>query len=159
MKPKHKSRPKKVGKTVLKEIDDKLQEFLLDIERDTNNTDIIGGLVPQEISTSIHVDMLNHRTCHSSKLKVNSRGGEEGENGVGSSSDCYATGFRFPETDIIDLMSPSPSVRARGVSECQDVKCIEVELSESDNDVSSEHARKARELRLFIARIGDRFLD
>ncbi|XP_073031045.1 single-strand DNA endonuclease 1 [Primulina eburnea] len=155
-KPKHKSRPKKVGKTVLKEINDKLRELLLDSERHTNNTDILGGLVPEEISTSTRVDMLDPRTCHGSKLKVNSRGGEEGKNGVSSSSDCYATGLSFPETEIIDLMSPSPSVRARGISECQDVKCIDVELIESDNDVSPEHARKARELRLFIARIGNR---
>ncbi|XP_073118442.1 single-strand DNA endonuclease 1 isoform X2 [Henckelia pumila] len=152
-KPKHKS---KVEKTVLKEIDDKLQELLLDIERDTNNLYIIGGLVPEEISTSFQVDMLDQITRHSSKLKVNSRGGE-GDNGVRSSSDSYATGLSFPEKEINDLMSSSPSVLARGVSEYRDVKCVDVvELSESDNDVSPEHARKARELRLFIARIGDR---
>lgn len=58
--------------------------------------------------------------------------------------------------EFVDLLSPSPAICTRPVSKCREV-CQEqidvIDLSESENDVSPEHARKARELRLFIAHI------
>ncbi|CAH1413848.1 unnamed protein product [Lactuca virosa] len=55
------------------------------------------------------------------------------------------------ETEIIDLLSPLSVVcsRKHGGGGGVDV----VELSESETEVSPEHARKARELRLFVASI------
>ncbi|XP_020115219.1 flap endonuclease GEN-like 2 isoform X2 [Ananas comosus] len=56
---------------------------------------------------------------------------------------------------VIDLSSPSPPLHACKVAKCQkttgqNVDVIEVYESERESEVSSEHARKARELRLFI---------
>nr|CAD1821037.1 unnamed protein product [Ananas comosus var. bracteatus] len=55
---------------------------------------------------------------------------------------------------VIDLSSPSPPLHACKVAKCQKTTgqnvVIEVYESESESEVSSEHARKARELRLFI---------
>lgn len=68
----------------------------------------------------------------------------------------YPTGSRAATTEVIDLLSPSPSVPSRMVSNCQraSVDCIEmIDLSESEIEASPEHAKKARELRLFLASI------
>ncbi|KAA8533741.1 hypothetical protein F0562_031258 [Nyssa sinensis] len=69
---------------------------------------------------------------------------------------CCATGSSVVEAEVIDLLSPSPPVRAHNVSKYQqaNVQCIDViDLSESETDISPEHARKARELRMFLASI------
>lgn len=61
------------------------------------------------------------------------------------------------ETEVIDLLTPSPPLRhCNKVTGCQQhirqwVDAID--LSESENEASPEHERKARELRLFIASI------
>ncbi|PON64694.1 XPG/Rad2 endonuclease [Parasponia andersonii] len=64
------------------------------------------------------------------------------------------------ENEIIDLLSPSPPRLARTLLTKQEenasVKVVDViELSESETEMSPEHHRKAKELRLFIASIKD----
>ncbi|KAF6149006.1 hypothetical protein GIB67_009625 [Kingdonia uniflora] len=60
-------------------------------------------------------------------------------------------------TEVVDLLSPSPPIRARKVSKPQETvisRMIDIiDLSESEPEMSPEHARKARELRLFISSI------
>ncbi|KAK9103350.1 hypothetical protein Sjap_020604 [Stephania japonica] len=58
------------------------------------------------------------------------------------------------ELEVIDLLSPSPSIRSREVFDLEKTigKRIEVvDLCESETEASPEHARKMREVRMFIA--------
>ncbi|CAN7110732.1 unnamed protein product [Brassica rapa subsp. narinosa] len=91
-----------------------------------------------------------------------------GKFGVGSSSYSF-----YPETEVIDLISPCPEARSRNVSrsyqeqKSQEQKCLHhklenvIELSDSetddddddDDDDDGEHCRKARELRMFLQNI------
>ncbi|CAO2838872.1 unnamed protein product [Amaranthus hypochondriacus] len=60
------------------------------------------------------------------------------------------------ETDVIDLSSPSPVPSTRYVSKCQGNNGGQInviDLSDSDMEISPEHDRKARELRVFLASI------
>ena len=56
------------------------------------------------------------------------------------------------ETDIVDLLSPFSAVCPMKHRDA-DV----IELSELETDVSPEHTKKARELRLFVAKIRTEF--
>ncbi|CAI9771906.1 unnamed protein product [Fraxinus pennsylvanica] len=140
------SKPKKVEtRADIKEINQKLQKLLLEIDQKncpTYNAVSLGRSVLEETFTS-------------TKSKSNSR--SEGRNNGKSSISCfYSTASSDSTTEIIDLTSPAPPVRAIGVSSCHDMKCMDViELSESENDMSPEHTIKARELRLFISSIRD----
>ncbi|GFP82202.1 flap endonuclease gen-like 2 [Phtheirospermum japonicum] len=147
-KPTHRSKPRKVDKgdnTKDIDIDRKLQELLLDIERDsgtmTNNNNN---------NNNVHVGMDYKKTPLNSESESKNRGSSSSF-GHSSSSGSTSVG-----TDIIDLTSPPPRVHAREVSKCQVARCADViDLSDTENDVSPEHARKARELRLFLANIRD----
>lgn len=89
--------------------------------------------------------------------------------GVGPSSYSF-----YPETEVIDLISPCPEARSRNVSrryqeqKSHEQKCLDhklenvIELSDSetdddggddDDDDDGEHCRKARELRMFLENI------
>ncbi|CAA2977720.1 flap endonuclease GEN-like 2 isoform X1 [Olea europaea subsp. europaea] len=141
------SRPKKVEtRADMKEIDQKLEKLLLEIEQKNtpmHNAVSLGGSVLEE-------------TCTGTKSKSNSGRSQERNNGESSMSGFYSTASSDSTAEIIDLTSPAPPVRAIGVSPCQDMKCTDViELSESENDMSPEHTVKARELRLFISSIRD----
>ncbi|KAL3834448.1 hypothetical protein ACJIZ3_009184 [Penstemon smallii] len=156
-----KSNPKKVNNKSedLEEIDKKLQELILDIERESNattNAAVLETLAPKKVGTFTDFSSFDQRKT---ELESSSQIIEESNNRGSSSSGCYLSSSSTSlETEIIDLLSPSPLVqRARVVSECREMRSIEViDLSESDNDdVSPEHAKKARELRLFIANVRD----
>ncbi|KAL9237298.1 hypothetical protein vseg_011865 [Gypsophila vaccaria] len=57
--------------------------------------------------------------------------------------------------DVIDLLSPSPELTTRFVSKCQgnpDLVNV-IDLCDSDMEISPEHAKKTRDLRLFLASI------
>ncbi|KAL6533140.1 hypothetical protein OROMI_027252 [Orobanche minor] len=146
-KPTHRSRPKKVAE--MKDVDKKLQELLLDIERDNNAV----------INNNVHVNMDYQRIRHlNSESETDTMEGEGSENRGSSSSVGYSSiGSRSTgTTDIIDLTSPPPRVDMREVSKRQVTRCMDViELSDTEYDASPEHARKVRELRLFIANIRD----
>lgn len=152
-------RPKKVqnGKSV-EEVEHKLQQLLIDIEKEstTKRFDFLTkGPVLEEASAQMQDDPTQQELNLEAKLDSKTRKATD----LGCSS---TAALSFCETEVIDLMSPSPLVNARYVSKsskCKEVdvmKCIDViDLAESENEISPEHARKARELRLFIASIKD----
>ncbi|KAK4385006.1 Flap endonuclease GEN-like 2 [Sesamum angolense] len=128
------SRPTKADKRAaeMKEIEEKLQKLLLEIEKEsTTASNAVSLVVPL------------------------SRDGNDSSNRGSSASGFYSTASASLETEIIDLVSPPPRVHTHEVLKCQEVRNIDViELSDTD-DASPEHARKARELRLFMASIRD----
>lgn len=71
------------------------------------------------------------------------------------SVDCQSDLPISMETDFIDLLSPSPVLNTRYVSKCQgNIEQLNViDLSDSDMEISPDHAKKARELRLFLTSI------
>lgn len=71
---------------------------------------------------------------------------------------CHITASSEHKAEVIDLLSPSPQMRppCLNVSKCQgaNVPSVDViDLSDSENEASPEHTRKARELRLFLTNI------
>ncbi|KAL6541592.1 hypothetical protein OROGR_011078 [Orobanche gracilis] len=147
-KPTHRSRQKKVAE--INDVDQKLQELLLDIERDNNAV----------INNNVRVNTNYQRIRQiNSESETDTVEGEGSENRGSSSSVGYSSvGSRSTgtTTDIIDLTSPPPQVDTREVSKRQVTRCVDViELSDTEYDGSPEHARKAREFRLFIANIRD----
>ncbi|KAL0299505.1 UNVERIFIED_CONTAM: Flap endonuclease GEN-like 2 [Sesamum radiatum] len=154
------SRPMKADKRAaeMKEIEEKLQKLLLEIEQESitaSNAVSLGALMPQKIPTNVHVDLDDRRLCLNAEVVPMSREGNDSSNRGSSGSGFYSTASASLETEIIDLVSPPPRVHTHEVLKCQEVRNIDViELSDTD-DASPEHARKARELRLFMASIRD----
>ncbi|KAG5558552.1 hypothetical protein RHGRI_008482 [Rhododendron griersonianum] len=148
-----KPKPKKSeNRAPLKEIDLKLQNLLLDIELESNARQK-ASLTMEAKSTNgntvIKVDQMK-QNLHLLPTEL------EGKVERNNVSGRYPMGSRAATTEVIDLLSPSPSVPSRMVSKCQraSVDCIEmIDLSESEIEASPEHAKKARELRLFLASI------
>ncbi|KAK4431508.1 Flap endonuclease GEN-like 2 [Sesamum alatum] len=154
------SRPKKADKRAaeMKEIDEKLQKLLLDIEQEsttTSNAVSLGALLPQKIPTNAHVDLDDRQSHLNAESVRSSREGNGSSNRGSSGSGFCSTASISLQTEIIDLVSPPPRVHTNQVLKCQEARNIDViELSDTD-DASPEHARKARELRLFMASIRD----
>ncbi|GLT74790.1 hypothetical protein SLA2020_465650 [Shorea laevis] len=147
-----KSGPKKSeSKTSMAAIDKKLQDLLLDIELGSNpipipsradvadnitpaavfnfkNQDPLVGLDIEEDSMDRRVTMSRQPSCPSDK-----------------------------KDEVIDLLSPSPlhSHHASRFPEVNDQNISVIDLSDSEMDISPEHERKARKLRLFLAKIRD----
>ncbi|CAK9160962.1 unnamed protein product [Ilex paraguariensis] len=143
-------RPKKSeNKVSANEIDLKLQKLLLVVEQESTaicNVPSSRGTISEKTSNVTHNDLMNEAVVLN----------PESENNIkrNATTGCSSTTSIVAETEIIDLMSPSPTIHARGVSKCQEPRCTDViDLSESEPDTSPEHARKARELRLFLASI------
>ncbi|XP_030933931.1 flap endonuclease GEN-like 2 isoform X2 [Quercus lobata] len=144
-----KTRTKKSEKgSSVTEIDLKLQRLLLDIELESSSVHNASFSSNVEISESRtaapEVDLTNQDLWHDPK----------------SSDDisCNEVGPSTAKSEVIDLLSPSPPRQSRIVSKFpkSNGQCIDViDLSESETDVSPEHKRKARELRLFLASIRD----
>ena len=53
--------------------------------------------------------------------------------------------------EVIDLLSPSPAIQTCKFRQGNCEKIDVIDLSDTENDQSPEHERKARELRLFLA--------
>ena len=144
-----KTRPNKSEKgSSVTEIDLKLQRLLLDIELESSSVHNASFSSNVEISESYtaapEVDLTNQDLWLDPK----------------SSDDisCNEVGPSTAKSEVIDLLSPSPPRQSRIVSKFpkSNGQCIDViDLSESETDVSPEHERKARELRLFLASIRD----
>ncbi|KAK4571668.1 hypothetical protein RGQ29_030184 [Quercus rubra] len=144
-----KTRPNKSEKgSSVTEIDLKLQRLLLDIELESSSVHNASFSSNVEISESHtaapEVDLTNQDLWLDPK----------------SSDDisCNEVGPSTAKSEVIDLLSPSPPRQSRIVSKFpkSNGQCIDViDLSESETDVSPEHERKARELRLFLASIRD----
>ncbi|KAL3524261.1 hypothetical protein ACH5RR_017095 [Cinchona calisaya] len=177
-------RPKKLGTVPsIDEIGVKLQKLLLDIENESKTTDAAslsgGWSILEKTDDLAQADLTNNELnlkyeCEAASLsggwsilektgditqadltkELNLKGELESEAGRMTAVGCSSAAPSRSETEVIDLLSPSP-LRAHDVSKCQ-AKCIEIiELSESENEISPDHARKARELRSFIATIKD----
>lgn len=70
---------------------------------------------------------------------------------------CHPTGATIAQSEIIDLSSPSPMCN-RNVSRNVEMNYQHsnvLNLSDSETERSPEHEKKARDLRLFLARIRD----
>ncbi|XVF53625.1 hypothetical protein PTKIN_Ptkin05aG0113500 [Pterospermum kingtungense] len=146
------SRPKKSEKdSSVAEIDLKLQDLLLDIELGSKS----GHMASREvISDKTTIATEDNFFNQNPPVILES----EGKSDSKAAMLCPQTGATAPEHEVIDLLSPSPQVHFRNVSRVtqmnsQDISVID--LSDSETERSPEHARKARELRLFLARIRD----
>lgn len=143
------ARPKKSGNEAsMAEIDQRLQNLLLDIEsKSSRNTTFT---CPSLASST---DISGHNTDVLETIPVLDKERK-------SSNEEGSTGAKY-ENEIIDLLSPSPPrLRLSLSSNKQQVKPSPkvvnvIELSDSETDMSPEHQRKARELRLFLASVRD----
>lgn len=155
------SRPRKPeNPQLLGQIDQKLQDLLLEIDRETSTTNDATSLcrsVPEDDDDIAHIQVVDtgkqsHYTWNSNCVK---KGGDF-TYGITSFQESNISQVSS-EDEVIDLTSPPPLQHASGNSKHLEgnVQCIDlVELSDSDNDMfSPEHTRRARELRMFIARI------
>ncbi|XP_011048698.1 PREDICTED: flap endonuclease GEN-like 2 isoform X3 [Populus euphratica] len=140
---KRKPGSKKSGnRLAMAEIDLRLQTLLLDIESGSNTA--CSTSLSSKAATS--EDMTTSTAANHTKL--------DPHNAVCRAALSTETG----QYEIIDLWSPSPVARTHTVSRCQrvnDQHSEVIDLSESENEMSPEHARKARALRLFIASMRD----
>ncbi|KAJ4843189.1 hypothetical protein Tsubulata_008106 [Turnera subulata] len=131
-------------------IDSELQKLLLDINNtggdSTFGADFPARPVISDMTTDLVVDsrnQCNSRTSSSSDSNLNI---------------TYSGTKSIAEHEVIDLLSPSPLRRPLSVlkrQELNDLPISTVDLSDSENEMSPEHMKKARELRLFIASIKD----
>lgn len=130
------------------EIDVKLQKLLLDIENKSKTTaSLSGGAILEKTGALTQADLTNQEL----QLKGELESEAVRITAVGS------VAASLSENQVIDLTSPSP-INARWVSKLQgsNVDCIHIiESSDSENEISPDHARKAEELRLFIAGVKD----
>lgn len=180
-KPTRKPRQKK--QEDMKEIDKKLQELLIDIDKEstasTTSTSLRGTLPERKtdapVSREIKTDSLTHMKEIERKLQglldgiekestssanlVSQRGTTDSSSKKGETSHSGSPVPGWSATaDVIDLISPAPRLhtRDRELSKSKEVRRIDVvELSDTDNEVSPQHARKMRELKLFMATIRD----
>lgn len=157
-----KPRVKKSDKAApISEIDKKLQDLLLDIQNEhmaTQKAALYRQSVIEKKSDSTEVRQTNQNLPLSTESKSNP---ERVDTFYKSSA------LAVRQAEVIDLLSPSPQMRVRNVTKCQEanvpsipnvvkcqeakVPCVEfIDLSDTENDVSPAHARKARELRVFL---------
>ncbi|KAK8656031.1 hypothetical protein V6N13_108590 [Hibiscus sabdariffa] len=149
-----KSRLKKSGKECsVAEIDQKLQDLLLDIELGSKSSSMASReIISDKMTTATEINFINlHPPVFSDS---------EGNADSRAVILCWETGVTVPKHEVIDLLSPSPLVHSRNVSrraQMNNQHISIIDLSDSETEKSPEHARKARELRLFLASIGDDF--
>ncbi|EXC15970.1 Flap endonuclease GEN-like 2 [Morus notabilis] len=143
------ARAKKSGNEAsMAEIDQRLQNLLLDIESESSRNTTF--TCPSLASST---DISGHNTDVLETIPVLDKERK-------SSNEEGSTGVKY-ENEIIDLLSPSPPrLRLTLSSNKQQVKPSPkvvnvIELSDSETDMSPEHQRKARELRLFLASVRD----
>ncbi|XP_074291266.1 single-strand DNA endonuclease 1 isoform X2 [Silene latifolia] len=137
-------------KASLPNVDLKLQNLLLEIESDSNARRENSLRNSRQDSDSTHSSSVVDLTV--SDMFFN----EECESKIVNGSEDYQPDPpNVVAMDIVDLLSPSPEVKLRYVSKCQgNTELVNViDLSDSDMEISPEHARKARDLRLFLASI------
>nr|GEW22109.1 flap endonuclease GEN-like 2 isoform X1 [Tanacetum cinerariifolium] len=147
----------------LNEVDTKLQELLLEIEGTTSNTqkyrlldEPIVNIDQHETKSDQDWSMLINTSSNSQKIKMTDNTRKSCYNimpeVVNLSTPLVTKSKTKVETDVVDLLSPFSAVCPM---EHRDADVIE--LSESETDVSPEHVKKARELRLFVAKIRSEF--
>ncbi|KAK1392744.1 Flap endonuclease GEN-like 2 [Heracleum sosnowskyi] len=145
----------------ISEIDKKLQDLLLDIENEHIATQ--KAVLYRQSVTEKTVDVTEVRQSNQNiPLSTESTSNVERVDTVYISS-----ALAVQQAEVIDLLSPSPPMRVRKITKCQEasvsyipnvakcqeaeVPCVEfIDLSDTENDVSPTHAMKARELRVFL---------
>uniref|UniRef100_A0A2P2K2K9 Flap endonuclease GEN-like 2 n=1 Tax=Rhizophora mucronata TaxID=61149 RepID=A0A2P2K2K9_RHIMU len=139
-----KRRPKTLEKiSAMPDINSKLETLLFDIELGSDTANC---------SASFHTSTKISETRTSSTALNFTNQDLLNANAITSR---YRGGASIAKNEVIDLLSPSPPRRDDTVSRFQgnDPSIDLVELSESETEMSPEHARKARELRVFLASI------
>ncbi|GMI75517.1 hypothetical protein like AT3G48900 [Hibiscus trionum] len=132
------------------EIDQKLQDLLLDIELGSKSSLMASREIISDKMTTTEINFINRDP----PVILDSEGDADSRAAVL----CRETGATVPKPEVIDLLSPSPLVPSRNVSRCaqmNDQHISIIDLSDSETEKSPEHARKARDLRLFLASIRD----
>ncbi|XP_057995584.1 single-strand DNA endonuclease 1 isoform X2 [Hevea brasiliensis] len=153
-KPRIKKSENKSSSTVA-EIDLRLQTLLLDIESGSNNsfnvsfpsTAVISEDSKTATAVAVHFKKQDPLIAES-----------QGDTNCNAAVSCHIDSSLPKKHEIIDLLSPSPLASTSKVSRCQhvsDQRNDVIDLSESETEMSPEHARKAREFRLFLASIRD----
>ncbi|OMO97893.1 XPG/Rad2 endonuclease [Corchorus olitorius] len=148
-----KPRPKKSEqKCSMAEIDLKLKDLLLDTELGSKSVTIASREV---ISGKMITATEGNSVYHGLDVILESECKDDHKNAALSPQ----TSTIAPKHEVVDLLSPSPQVLSQNVSRYtkmngQNISVID--LSDSETERSPEHAKKARELRLFLASIRDK---
>ncbi|KAL7003348.1 hypothetical protein U1Q18_004506 [Sarracenia purpurea var. burkii] len=144
-----KPRPKKSeNRAPMQDIDLNLQDLLLDIEHGSSasqKASLSAEAISKKRNAVTKVDQMNQNPPPFAEF--------EGIIERNTASVCCPKDSNVSAMEVIDLLSPSPPRRGHVVPKCQqtNIECIEmIDLSESETESSPEHAKKARELRLFL---------
>ncbi|CAM8903435.1 unnamed protein product [Rhodiola kirilowii] len=146
------------------ELDQQLQNLLLDINLETHS-------VESSATASALEDLPDHSIVSTVARPALQDMTEKQTSNSGNSYNSTIHFHASPcglKTEVIDLLSPSPPIRPRKISQGKEVatkphdpidrtaqQIDVIDLSDTELDASPEHLRKARELRSFIASIRD----
>ncbi|CAM8906022.1 unnamed protein product [Rhodiola kirilowii] len=144
------------------ELDQQLQNLLLDINLETHS-------VESSATASALEDLPDHSIVSTVARPALQDMTEKQTSNSGNSYNSTIHFHASPcglKTEVIDLLSPSPPIRPRKISQGKEVatkphdpidrtaqQIDVIDLSDTELDASPEHLRKARELRSFIASI------
>ncbi|KAF5743545.1 flap endonuclease GEN-like 2 isoform X4 [Tripterygium wilfordii] len=136
------------------DIEFKLESLLLDIELGSNTACSLPfpcrALVPGSKTSVVEVDYMKKDLPLDANSEINTY--------YNPSIPCFRTVSNTDRSEVIDLSSPSPLMHFRTTSRPEQKRSQTVnviDLSDSEADMSPEHERKARELRLFLASLKD----
>ncbi|CAM8909028.1 unnamed protein product [Rhodiola kirilowii] len=146
------------------ELDQQLQNLLLDINLETHS-------VESSATASALEDLPDHSIVSTVARPALQDMTEKQTSNSGNSYNSTIHFHASPcglKTEVIDLLSPSPPIRPRKISQGKEVatkphdpidrtaqQIDVIDLSDTELDASPEYLRKARELRSFIASIRD----
>ncbi|KAK6936471.1 XPG-I domain [Dillenia turbinata] len=126
------------------ELEKKLQDLLLGIEEDIPKCNPLSTTVPHNKVPEMDMNLVTLDQLLDSESQYSFD--------QNAATCSHQTGQN--KSEVIDLLSPSPQVRTRNFTKCEQAsgKCIDViDLSDSETDRSAEHERKARKLRYLLA--------
>ncbi|MCD9560784.1 hypothetical protein HAX54_019579 [Datura stramonium] len=158
------SRPRRLEKTLLlRQIDRKLQDLLLEVDREnstTYDTTCLCGSASDDDEGIAQIQLVDPGIqSHDAWNSICVKKGDFLTSGSASCQESNILPAFSSEDEVIDLTSPPPLQHASGNSKHleDNVQRIDlIELSDSENDMFSPgHTRRARELRMFIAGIKD----
>ncbi|KAF7813275.1 flap endonuclease GEN-like 2 isoform X1 [Senna tora] len=151
-----KRRPKKTeAATSMAELDLKLKNLLLDINlggHANHNSSDLSEQVFEDTSVMDEADVNNEEDFFHSPHGLEQIGLDQNISNISN----HRSDSIISKDEVIDLLSPLPQKQSHASSKCQrsNGQHIEViDLSDSENDTSPEHEKKAKELRLFLASI------
>ncbi|KAE8705302.1 DNA mismatch repair protein MSH3 isoform 1 [Hibiscus syriacus] len=131
----------------------KLQDLLLDIELGNKSSPMASReIISDKVTKGSDINFINRDL----PVILDSEGNADSIAAIL----CRETGSIVSKHEVIDILSPSPLIHSRNVSRCaqmNDQHISIIDLSDSETEKSPEHARKAREFRVFLASIRDDF--